>query len=342
MADPSVQIALVAKADAYGHGIVPVSRYALKNGVDAISVATVQEGIVLRDSGLQCPIYVLSPILPIEADQAVFYDLEVFVESLVTGLALSEASERVGKSAHVHIKVDTGLARFGVKPEDALGLAKELRALPGVEVVGLAQHFADSYANAEFTRCQLDRFEESIDALRAEGFDLRTIQAANSAAAVNMPESRFNMVRLGIIAYGIDPYDLLGGEAQAVMRLKSRVTSLRDLPEGATVGYSCTYTVDRPTKLATVGIGYGDGYSRHLSSKADAWVRGARARVLGLVCMDQTMIDVTDIPGVEVGDVVEMFGEHVHVPELARLAGTNSHEIVTRIMSRVPRRYEYG
>jgi alanine racemase len=339
--DPSVGIALVTKADAYGHGLVPTTRYALRNGADWAAVATVQEGIALRDAGIDAPVMALSPILDIEAEQAVFYDLDVLAENMATATAMEAAAVAVGKPARVHLKVDTGLHRFGCSPEDAVTLALGIKKLPHVKLVGIAQHFADSSRDPVFTNTQIDRWTRVLDACRAAGIEFEIVQAANSAGAIKYPESRGNLVRLGIIGYGIDPFNLLEGEARPVLKWTARVTAMREAASGDAVGYSGTCKLKRDSRLATVGAGYGDGYPRTLSSKGVVEIRGQQAQVVGLVCMDQIIVDVTDIPGAAIGDEVLLIGGSVQVPLLARLADTNSHEIVTRIMSRVPRRYHY-
>lgn len=338
--DPNVAIALVTKADAYGHGLVAISRYALRHGADWVAVATVQEGIALRDAGVDAPIMALSPILDIEAEQAAFYDLDVLTENLQTAIAMDAAARAVGKTARVHLKVDTGLHRFGCTIDEALPLARKIRELQDVRLVGIAQHFADSSRDPDFTRLQIDRWLHLLEDFKSEGFVFEVVQAANSAGTIKYPEIRGNLVRLGIVGYGIDPFDLLAGEARPVLSWTSRVTAMREAKAGDPVGYSGTHVLTRPSRIATVGAGYGDGYPRTLSNRGVVEIRGGQAPVIGLVCMDQIIVDVTDI-NAEIGDEVRLIGGSVSVPLLARLADTNSHEIVTRIMSRVPRRYHY-
>lgn len=339
--DPNVSVALVVKADAYGHGLVAVSRYALRNGADWAAVATVQEGIALRDAGIDARIMALSPILDIEAEQAVFYDLDVLTENLATARAISAAALSIGKPARLHLKVDTGLHRFGCMPEEAPDLARHIRDLPSVRLVGIAQHFADSARDAAFTKLQLDRWLGLLDTLAHRGVTFELVQAANSAGTIKYPECRGNLVRVGILGYGIDPFNLMEGEARPVLKWTARVTAMRNAPAGDPVGYSGTYQLSRDSRLATVGAGYGDGYPRTLSSRGVVEIRGHHAPVVGLVCMDQIIVDVTDVPEAEIGDEVLLIGGSVTAPMLAERAETNSHEIVTRIMSRVPRRLHY-
>jgi alanine racemase len=339
---PSVQTALVVKADAYGHGLVPVTRFALRHGADWAAVATVQEGTALRDAGVDGPIMVLSPILEIEAEQAVFYRLDTLFEDLRTAQALSLAAQAVGLPARAHLKVDTGLHRFGCSPEEAVRLCRQARALPGLELVGIAQHFADSSRNDDYTRLQETRWLSLLQRLQAAGESFRHVHAANSAGALRYPESRGNLVRIGILAYGIDPVGLLGGKARPAMKWTARVTAIRRIQAGEPVGYCLTFRTTRASRIATLGVGYGDGYPRSLSNKGHVEIHGRRAPVVGLVCMDQTMIDVTDVPETQIGDEALVLGGSVRAEELAEATGTNSHEIVTRLMSRVSRRYHYG
>ena len=338
---PETQIALVAKADAYGHGLVPVSRFAAQNGADWIAVATVQEGIALRDAGVDCPIIVLSPMLDVEADQGVFYRLDLMVENFEIAAAISRAAVSQKSEARVHLKVDTGLHRFGCTPADTVSLAKEFSTMPGIQLVGIAQHFVDSSQDQATTNHQID----SITALTAEvekALGCRLIRHySNSAGTAQFPSARGDLVRVGILAYGIDPFNLTAGRVQPVLAWRARITSIRNVPAGEGVSYGHTYVVTRDTRVATIGAGYGDGYPRRLSSRSFVTIEGHRANVIGLVCMDQLLVDVTDIPNVAVGDLADLIGPDVRAEELARLGETNSHEIVTRIMSRVPRRYRY-
>ncbi len=338
----STLLALVVKADGYGHGLVPISRCAVQNGVDWICVATVPEGITLRDSGIQEPILVLSPILEIEAAQAVFYGLRVCVERLETARALSNAAVSQGKIAIVHLEIDTGLLRFGCESEFAVETAISISSLPSLELEALCQHFIDSGSNFDRTKSQLHKFSE-VTALVEESLGRKLMRhASNSAGAFKFHDAHFDMVRVGIAAYGIDPYMMVELPLIPVMNWYCRITAIRDAKAGDTVGYSETFVLNQDARIATIGVGYGDGYPRSLSSEGHVSLRGCLAPIVGLVCMDQAMIDVTKIPEVEIGDIVTLIGLGescpVSVEDLARDAKTNCHEITTRIMARVPRR----
>ena len=336
------KLALVAKADGYGHGLVPISRCAVQNGVDWICVATVSEGVTLRDAGVQQPILVLSPILEIEAPQAVFYGLRICVERLETAVALDEAAKSQNKTAIVHLEIDTGLLRFGCAPQGATRLACEIDALEFVELEGVCQHFIDSGSNSSRTESQLAQYQTILSEIESILGRKVMRHASNSAGTFKLQEAQFDMVRVGIVAYGIDPYGMVGQNLEPVMQWFARITAIRKGAVGETVSYSETFQLDHPAMIATLGVGYGDGYSRALSSRGLVSLHGKIADVVGLVCMDQTMIDVTDIPEAKIGDIVTLIGPGedcpIKVELLAKQAETNCHEITTRIMSRVPRR----
>ncbi|MCG9894612.1 MAG: alanine racemase [Fimbriimonadaceae bacterium] len=336
---PGPRLCLVAKADAYGHGLAPVSRSASVHGADWLAVATVSEGVALRSAGVDLPILILSPILPVEADQAVFYRLDVTVESAETALLLARAGERLQRTARLHLKVDTGLSRFGVRPESAVEMVRRLRGLDGAELVGLSTHYVDSRSNPERTTGQLQRFHQMVKELESEGLRPPVVHASNSAGSVLHPAGRFDMVRVGLLAYGIDSAPGCLEGVEPVLSLKSRIVAERWLEPGETVGYLGSWTASRPTRVLTVGAGYGDGVPRHLSSCGFVWVAGRECPIIGLVCMDLLMIDATDAPEAELGGTVELLGAHMPAARVARLAGTNAHEIVTRISARVPRRF---
>lgn len=342
MNDPSVKVALVAKADAYGHGLVPTSRFALQNGADWVAVATVQEGIALRDAGIEKPIVVISPILPVEAEQAVFYRLRTLVERLETAEALSAAAVEQDSQALIHLEIETGLARFGCLPEDAVDIACRIAELPRVRLEGISTHFANSGRDSQFTNLQIERFHAVLADCAAAGIEPEVVHAANSAGAVRYPASRHNLVRVGLGAYGIEPYGLFEGVGRPVMTWKARVMALRTLPEGTPISYSGTFVTKRRTVVATLGVGYGDGYPRSLSNKGVVVLADVECPVIGLVCMDQVLVDATDLPAVHLGDEATLLGGRVPADRLAALIDTTPHEITTRIMSRVPRRYLFG
>ncbi|MFM9873860.1 MAG: alanine racemase [Fimbriimonadaceae bacterium] len=336
---PDVKIGLVCKADGYGHGLVPVGRFAARNGADWLCVASVQEGVALRDSGVECPIMVMSPTLPVEAGQAIFYNLDVFVESAEAIRNYQKTAQSQDRIARLHLKVDTGLHRFGCSPEEASHLTSLINKLPNTELRGISQHFLNSSNNREKTEEQLQLFNQTIKHLDIPKETI--IHASNSAGAALYPDARRSLVRIGMHAYGIDPDNLYKGQLISVMRWFTRITSLRWIKPGETVSYNGTWKATQDSHIATLGVGYGDGYPRALSNKSQVFLKNEKADVIGLVCMDQMMINVTHFPQIQLGDTVELLGENIIVPTLAKLAETNSHEIVTRLMTRVNRRYIY-
>ncbi len=335
------EIALVCKADAYGHGLLPVGRFAIQNGANWLAVATVQEGIALRDAGIDARILVMSPILDVEFDQAIFYNFDLFVENRDALIACSKSALKLKRIAHLHLKVDTGLHRFGCSPTIACELLRFASGLEAIRVVGIAHHFVDSAFDFEKTQKQRKQFGQLLEELKNSGICPEIVHEANSAGAWQFGSKRGNLVRIGIMAYGVDPAGLSNGKLTPVMRWFARLTSLRNVQKGETLSYSSTYRLEKDSLIATLGIGYGDGYPRTLSSKGYVLIRGVRCPVVGLVCMDQTLVDVSNVPEAKIGDVAEMLGENISVAELARLSNTNSHEILTRVMSRVSRRYIY-
>lgn len=335
-----VLVALVAKADAYGHGMIPVCRYAVNHGADWIAVATVQEGIALRDAGIDKTILVLSPMLEIEAEQAVFYGLDIVVERVSTAEALSRAATPK-RPARIHLKIDTGLSRFGVMPQEAVGAARTIASLPNVRLVGVSQHFSASATDPEATKTQRDLFMSALDDFKKNGIELEVVQMANSGATLRYPETHQNLVRVGLLAYGFGETSQMLGNSP-VMTWRARVTALRTVPTGTALSYAGTFVTQRESVIATVGVGYGDGYPRHASNKAHITVRDQVVPVVGNVCMDQLLIDVTDIGGVELGETVTLIGGKTTADQLAADCGTITHEIVTRVMSRVARRYNFG
>lgn len=327
-------LCLVVKADAYGHGLVPVSRQALRHGADWLAVATVGEGVSLRDSGIDCPIIILSPILHIEADQALFYDLDVTVESVQAAEEISKTAQARGRQARLHLKVDTGLSRFGCQPQMAALLLGKLSELPNIEVVGLSTHLVDSRGDTFETNRQVDLFAQTVEEITQKGLRPRVLHCANSGGAVLHPKSRFDMARVGLHAYGLDPQ----GPFKTVMTLRSRIVAERTVQPGERVGYLGAWTADRPTRILTIASGYGDGVPRSASNKASVLAGGVECPVVGLICMDLLMIDATEAPEAGIGDQVQIIGPQMHPARWAAWAGSNSHEIVTRIAPRVPRR----
>ena len=337
---PDVKICPAVKADAYGHGAVEVSRTVLDAGADMLGVALVEEAIELRDAGINAPI-LLFGCTPTEQIPAIIeHDITAMICDLSFAQKLSE--QAVGKRMKVHVKVDTGMGRVGVQPQETVDFTLALSKLHGLEIEGIFTHFPSADEDVDFTHRQITQFAEITQAVEAAGVHIPIRHAANSAAIMSIPEANFDMVRPGIMLYGL--YDSPKSiELRQAMTLKTKIAFLKEVSPGDTVSYGRTFTASRQTKVATIPIGYADGYNRLLSNKASALVRGKRVPVIGRVCMDQTMLDVTDVPGVSVGDEVVLYGsqgsEFISIEEAASLLGTISYEVVCSISKRVPRVY---
>lgn len=342
------RILLVVKADAYGHGAVEVSREAVGCGVDMLGVATLHEGIELRQAGIEAPVLILSPPMENETRDVIEYDLACSVPSLAVARALSRVCVDRGKSGSVHVEVDTGMGRSGVGLDEALPFVSAVGKLPGLALDGVFTHFPASEEDPEFTRRQVSEFVALLQRLERKGIEVPLRHAANSGALLGVPESLdapLNMVRPGIIVYGLKPSPRSAGDAdlKPVMSFKSRIAQIRELPEGHPISYGMTYRAPRAMKMAVVPVGYGHGYSWRLSNSGEVLIRGERAPIVGRVTMDVTLVDVDAIPEATVGDEVVLFGRQgdgeITVDDVAGLVGTINYEIICGIGKRVTRVY---
>ncbi len=334
-----VGVLSVVKADAYGHGAVEVGRTLEEAGTDMLGVATVEEAVELRDYGIEIPILLLGGMRPEEAPVAAEYSLTPCLFSLDAARALDAQAAKAGRKLPYHLKIDTGMARLGVRPDEAGQFLTELAAYKNIVMEGAFTHLASAFSESpEATRAQLDEFSGLVGMIRGRGFMPRYVHAANSAALRRYPETHMDLVRPGIMLYGSDGAG--GLSLRPVMKLKTVVIQVRRVPEGTPVSYGGTFITVRPSVIATLPIGYADGYMRRLSNRAKVSIRGALAPVVGTVCMDLIMIDVTDVPGVSVGDEVVLFGDSlVSADDVASWAGTISYEVLSITGKRVPRRY---
>lgn len=353
---PDVAIYGVVKADAYGHGAVAVAAV-LEPLVDGLAVSLVEEGLELRGAGVTKPIIVLGAYYG-------SYQSEVLEEGLTPVVYDAGEFERFGRAPvrrqagrskvsgngramdrwPVHIKIDTGMNRLGVEPDSLSGLAEVAARFPHLAIDGLCTHLASAdLASPDATRVQLALFDRAIGTVRGQGILPRVIHAANSAGAVRFPEARFTAIRPGLALYGCMPSDVVArADLEPVLSLRTRIMALHRVRPGAAVSYGGGWRAGRESAIATLPIGYADGYPRHIEG-AEVLVRGKRAKVVGAVCMDMMMIDVTDIDGAAVGDDVVLIGrdgaETLLADDLAHWAGTISYEILCGISKRVPRLY---
>jgi alanine racemase len=345
-AGEKTELMAVVKANAYGHGAVPVARTALENGASRLAVNRALEGVELRQAGLTAPILILGYSLPSEAETIVRWDLTPTVTTVEGALALSAMSDRQGKVTPVHVKVDTGMGRFGLLPDEVAPFVRRIAELPGLKLEGLFTHFAVAdLADKTYTRRQFGLYMQVVRQLEEAGFTVPLKHVGNSATNLDLPEMHLDMVRCGIALYGLHPSDEVEPAIplKLAMALKSRVARVRTLPPGSSISYGCTYTTTRSTPVALVPVGYGDGYHRILSNKGSVLIGGKRAPIVGRVCMDQFVVDVTGHEGVRQDDEVVVFGrqgeEEISAEEVAALAGTINYEVVTSILPRVTRVY---
>lgn len=336
---PESKLLLVIKADAYGHGALPIAEFIEKEKIVwGYGVSSVEEGIILRKAGISSPILILGSLFPFESFiEAINYDLTVTISSLEAAVQIVKASEKLGKKAICHIKVETGMGRIGARRPSAVKILKNLLSSSSVSVTGVYTHLSSSDTDMEFTKLQLSYFNETLKEFAECKIKDIIRHTANSSAAVNIPASRFDMVRSGYACYG-----LMDG-FEPVLSLKTRIVFLKNVREGSFISYNKTFKCLRPTRIATLPIGYADGYFRKYSNKARVLIKGKRCPVLGAVTMDMIMVDVSDIENVLIGDEAVLIGaqgsEYISAGELAQKAGTSSYEVVTLISARVPRVY---
>ena len=341
----AVRVMAVVKANAYGHGMVEVARTVVAAGCTDLAVAIPEEGILLREAGVEADILVLGASTPVAAQAAIDNRLTqtVFEPDMIA--TLQETASSLGKTALIHIKLDTGMNRIGLRTgaeADALNLA--LSQSPNVRVTGIYTHFADADRRmsqgelSDYTKKQLTTFLE----LKSHFDPSIPAHAANSAMSLVAPQANFTMIREGISLYGYPPVatDL---DFHPALRWESEVVYVKEIAAGESVGYGCTFTADRPMRIATVAVGYGDGYHRAMSNRGQMLIGGKRANIVGRICMDQTMVDVSDIPDVQTGAQAVLIGaqgqERITAEELASWADTISYEVLLAITARVPRVY---
>jgi len=341
---PHCRIAAVLKADGYGHGAVEVARTALDAGAVMLCVALPREGAELREHFPSVPILVFGPVFPDEAETIAGHDLTQTVEDEEILLHLDRAAARCGRTLKVHLMVDTGMGRVGLQPHEVVPFMQRAARHAHLGFEGVESHFATADDDPVFARQQLAVFLEIIARLEEAGIDPGVRHIANSAAVLSLPESHLDMVRPGIMLYGLRPAPHLGEQLRAAMTLVSRITKLKTVPDGTPVSYGSTYRARGPRSIATIPMGYADGYRRGLSNRFHVIVRGQRAPVAGRVCMDMFMADVTGIEGVSKGDEVLIFGRRagdaLPAEDMADALDTIPYEIVTGISRRVPRLYE--
>jgi alanine racemase len=340
---PRAKVLGVVKDNGYGHGAVFIARELERLGVDLLGIAFADEGIELRDGGIKKPILILSGIYEKEIDKVLEYNLIPMVFDGEIGRSLSDEAKRRKRRVAVHLKFDTGMGRLGVPVEGAPTFIEEIKGLSNLIVDGVASHF--SMVDEGYTRAQLKAFREVVELCRGEGIKPTYWHISSSAPTIDFPDSWFNLVRPGILLYGSYPNtehtDRIA--LQPVMRLRTAIEFLKRVPAGTRISYGGTYITQRESLIATLPVGYGDGYNRLLSNRGEVLLRGKRVPVIGRICMDLTMVDATDVEGASVGDEVVLMGgqggDEIRAEEIAEKIGTISYEVLCMVGKRVPRVY---
>ncbi len=339
---PRVKIMACVKADAYGHGLIPVARRLVSCGADYFGVASIDEGIKLRQAGIKLPVLVLGAILKKDIEPIFKNKLTATVCDTDLALVLNNKARALGRPLNVHIKVDTGMGRIGVLHQDAEGLVKKIHRFRFLNIEGIFTHFAFADIDKEFTLYQVKLFEKLISKLDNDGIHIPLVHAANSMGVIAYRQGHFNMVRPGLVLYGLYPAKGLKIKLKPVLSLKTQVVYSKRVPSGYGISYGHIYITKKDTTIVTLPIGYGDGYPRNLSNLSSVLIKGRRFKISGRVCMDQVMVDVGDVR-VRVGDEAVLIGTQgknkITTEELAGFAGTIPYEIVCGLGSRIPRVY---
>ena len=337
-----VSLMAVVKANAYGHGAVAVSRTALANGADWLAVANMAEALELRASDIAAPILILNGIPAFAVEQAIQQGIRVSLFDLEQARPMQEAAQKAGGKLKVHIKVDSGMGRLGALAGDALDLLRRLQSMDRLEIEGIYTHFARADEDPAYTARQLAVFKAALASMRAGGFRFRCIHAANSAAVIASRDSYFNLVRPGLLLYGLQPTGQMRlAGLRPVMSWKTTVAQVKTLPAGASVGYGGDYRTRRQETIAVLPVGYADGLRRSPQTWRQALIRGKRAPLIGRVSMEKTTVNVSHIPNARAGDEVVLMGrqggQEISADEIADWLGTLHYELVTSIAPRAPR-----
>lgn len=340
-------ITAVIKANAYGHGSIEAAKVFLKNGADRLAVATLSEAIELRRVNIDVPILILGSIPRNQYNLALKHDITLTIYNYEDAKVLSEILEASGKTLNIHIKIDSGMGRIGFLPTDeSISDIIRISKLPNINIEGIFTHFATAdEKNKEYTRLQYERFSTVVNKLEERGLFIPIKHVSNSAAIIDLPEYNLDMVRAGIVLYGYYPSNEVNKDRinlKPAMTLKAKISNLKTVSKGTGISYGQIFVAERESKIATIPIGYADGFTRLLSSKAEVLLNGRRAPIVGRICMDQCMLDVTEIEDVNIGDEVVVFGYGDGCPdadEIAEKLDTISYEVLCAVGRRVPRVY---
>ena len=341
---PEVRVLSVVKADAYGHGAREVARALAAAGSESFGVATLEEGVELRAAGIRSPILVLAGVYPEQLGEFIQHRLTPAICETEAFKQLEKEARRRGVTLNFHLKVDTGMGRIGLPSAEVERWLPEMGQIESLKLEGLFSHFSHAESvEGSYTQSQLKAFQSVLKRLRSAGYNPPWVHLANSAAVITLPSAHFTMVRPGLMLYGAYPSPVMASQValKPVLSWRTRVLQLKRVPEGSSISYGQIFVTQRESSIATLPVGYADGYPRLLSNRGEVLIRGQRAPVAGRICMDLTMVDVTDIRGVEQGDEVVLLGAQgkaaISADEMARWAETISYEIFTSISDRVPR-----
>jgi len=345
MVGSGTKILAIVKADAYGHGAARVAHTLEQNGADMLGVAFPGEGIELRKNNINIPILILNPVLSEQIEDVIQHSLGVTVNSLDIANEISVTAKKHHSNIRIHVEIDTGMGGAGVCPDKALPFIKALLLIENLEIEGVFTHFNSSEEkDKSFTHEQNSKFKGVLKQLENEKISIPLIHAANSAAILDIPDSHFNMVRPGLILYGIFPSNhvLRNIELKQAMSFKTRIINLKQLDPGSVIGYGGTFEILQQTTVATIPVGYKDGFSRRFSDLGEVLVHGKRVPIIGRVCMDRCFIDVTNLPDVEIGSEVILLGnqgsETISIESSAKLIGTIPYEIVCNVGTKTPKK----
>jgi alanine racemase len=343
---PDVALIAVVKADGYGHGAVEIARTALAHGAECLAVGRIEEGIQLRKAGISAQILVVDYTPPDHVAAGIEHDLTLTATELVVAERISYHARQQGKTARLHVKVDTGMGRFGLLPDEVVPFFERIASLPNIEIEGLFSHFAVAdLADKSYTWQQFEMFEQVSDALHEAGFGIPIRHIANSAATLDLPAVHLDAVRVGNAIYGLPPSNEVAPviPIRPALSLKSIVARVRMLPAGSSISYGRTYITPRAMPVALIPVGYGDGYLRALSNRGAVLINGHRAPIVGRICMDQFVVDVSACGQVALDDEVVLIGCQqgacITAEEVAQWAGTINYEITTSLLPRVHRVY---
>jgi alanine racemase len=343
---PKTRVLAVVKANGYGHGLIPSARAAINSGAVMLGVSSLEEGVELRHAGIETPVLVLGTLFPFENFRVLFEKkLTPTIASVDAARALSAQCRRRRQKIAIHLKIDTGFGRIGTSVSNAVRFMEQTATLPGLVIEGVFTHFSSSDVDAAYTRGQAQAFWKVIRSVATRGIRPSMVHLANSSAILRFPETHGTLVRPGLALYGAYPYARADKAVQLrpMLTWKTRIIFLKSIPKGFSLSYARTWKASRASRVATLAVGYADGYPRILSNRSDVLIKGRRAPVIGRVTMDMMMVDVTGIPACRVGDEAVLIGaqggHRIAAEELAQKAQTNVYEILSRIAPRVPRIY---